>query len=80
MAGIMESVLVTHNSKNSIEIHGDTSFELESMLEMPVQASIIGSSAVRFVPKMSGLCLCVWDEAKGLDHAIMCALPCCPDI
>ena len=32
-AGINEIVLVTHSSKNSIENHFDTSFELEAMLE-----------------------------------------------
>ncbi|VEB58760.1 glucose-1-phosphate uridylyltransferase [Salmonella enterica subsp. enterica] len=32
-AGITEIVLVTHSSKNSIENHFDTSFELEAMLE-----------------------------------------------
>lgn len=32
-AGIKEIVLVTHASKNAIENHFDTSFELESMLE-----------------------------------------------
>ena len=31
-AGITEIVLVTHSSKNSIENHFDTSFELEAML------------------------------------------------
>ena len=32
-AGIKEIILVTHSSKNAIENHFDTSFELESMLE-----------------------------------------------
>ena len=32
-AGITEIVLVTHSSKNSIENHFDTSFELEATLE-----------------------------------------------
>jgi len=36
-AGITEIVLVTHSSKNSIENHFDTSFELEAMLEKRVK-------------------------------------------
>ena len=32
-AGIKEIVLVTHSSKNSIENHFDTSYELEATLE-----------------------------------------------
>lgn len=36
-AGIKEIVLVTHASKNSIENHFDTSFELEAQLERRVK-------------------------------------------
>ena len=36
-AGIKEIVLVTHSSKNAIENHFDTSFELETMLEKRVK-------------------------------------------
>ena len=32
-AGFKEIILITHSSKNSIENHFDTSFELESTLE-----------------------------------------------
>ncbi|MDI6949842.1 sugar phosphate nucleotidyltransferase, partial [Serratia sp. Se-RSmG] len=35
-AGIKEIILVTHSSKNAIENHFDTSFELEAMLEARV--------------------------------------------
>ncbi len=38
-AGITEIVLVTHSSKNLIENHFDTSFELEAMLEKRKNAS-----------------------------------------
>ena len=35
-AGVKDIVLVTHSSKNAIENHFDTSFELETMLEKRV--------------------------------------------
>ncbi len=40
-AGINEIVLVTHSSKNSIENHFDTSFELEAMLEKRVKRQLL---------------------------------------
>ncbi len=40
-AGITEIVLVTHSSKNSIENHFDTSFELEAMLEKRVKRQLL---------------------------------------
>ena len=39
-AGIKEIVLVTHSSKNAIENHFDTSFELETMLEKRVKRQL----------------------------------------
>ena len=45
-AGITEIVLVTHSSKNSIENHFDTSFELEAMLEKTCKTPAAGRSAV----------------------------------
>jgi UTP-glucose-1-phosphate uridylyltransferase len=36
-----EIVLVTHSSKNSIENHFDTSFELEAMLEKRVKRQLL---------------------------------------
>lgn len=32
-AGINEIILITHSSKNAVENHFDTSYELEAMLE-----------------------------------------------
>ncbi|MDQ6367243.1 UTP--glucose-1-phosphate uridylyltransferase GalU [Klebsiella pneumoniae] len=63
-AGITEIVLVTHSSKNSIENHFDTSFELEAMLE--VQS--ICPPHVTIMQVRQGL-------AKGLGHAVLCAHP-----
>ena len=40
-AGIKEIILVTHASKNSIENHFDTSFELEATLEKRVKRQIL---------------------------------------
>lgn len=43
-AGIKQIILVTHASKNSIENHFDTSFELEAALEKRVKAVTIRNS------------------------------------
>ena len=40
-AGIKEIILVTHASKNSIENHFDTSFELEATLEKRVKRQLL---------------------------------------
>ena len=40
-AGIKEIILVTHASKNAIENHFDTSFELEATLEKRVQRQLL---------------------------------------
>jgi UTP--glucose-1-phosphate uridylyltransferase len=40
-AGIKEIVLVTHSSKNAIENHFDTSFELEATLEKRVKRQLL---------------------------------------
>ncbi|RLO25892.1 sugar phosphate nucleotidyltransferase, partial [Serratia marcescens] len=40
-AGIKDIVLVTHSSKNAIENHFDTSFELEAMLEARVKRQLL---------------------------------------
>ncbi|AWH87107.1 UTP--glucose-1-phosphate uridylyltransferase GalU [Limnobaculum parvum] len=73
-AGINHIVLVTHSSKNSIENHFDTSFELEAMLERRVKRQLLNEvqsicpSNVTIMHVRQGL-------AKGLGHAIMCAHP-----
>lgn len=73
-AGINEIVLVTHSSKNSIENHFDTSFELEAMLEKRVKRQLLEEvqaicpKHVTIMPVRQGL-------AKGLGHAVLCARP-----
>lgn len=73
-AGIKEIVLVTHASKNSIENHFDSSFELEAQLEKRVKRSLL--EEVRAInPKNVTMISVRQAEAKGLGHAINCARP-----
>ena len=73
-AGIREIVLVTHASKNSIENHFDSSFELEAQLENRVKRSLL--EEVRAInPKNVTIISVRQAEAKGLGHAINCARP-----
>lgn len=73
-AGIKEIVLVTHSSKNAIENHFDTSYELEATLEKRVKRALLDEihsicpSDVTIMSVRQG-------EAKGLGHAILCAKP-----
>ncbi len=45
-AGIKEIVLVTHASKNAVENHFDTTYELEALLEARVKRQLLSGSAV----------------------------------
>ena len=73
-AGIREIVLVTHSSKNSIENHFDTSFELETMLEKRVKRQLL--EEVRSIcPSDVTIMHVRQGQAKGLGHAILCAHP-----
>ncbi|MGP1930494.1 MAG: UTP--glucose-1-phosphate uridylyltransferase GalU [Arsenophonus sp. ET-YP4-MAG3] len=73
-AGIHEIILITHSSKNSIENHFDTSFELEAILEKRVKRQLLNDvqsicpSHVTIMQTRQGI-------AKGLGHAILCAKP-----
>ncbi|WP_462165230.1 UTP--glucose-1-phosphate uridylyltransferase GalU [Pseudoalteromonas xiamenensis] len=73
-AGIKEIVLVTHSSKNSIENHFDTSFELEATLEKRVKRQLL-KEVQSICPKGVTLIHVRQGEAKGLGHAINCAGP-----
>lgn len=73
-AGIKDIVLVTHSSKNAIENHFDTSFELEAVLESRVKRQLL--------EEVKGICppdVTVMQvrqgQAKGLGHAVLCARP-----
>ena len=73
-AGFSEVVLVTHASKNSIENHFDTSFELESMLEQRVKRQLLED--VRSIcPSDLTVMHVRQGQAKGLGHAVLCAKP-----
>jgi UTP--glucose-1-phosphate uridylyltransferase len=73
-AGIKEIVLVTHSSKNAIENHFDTSFELEATLEKRVKRTLLDD--VRSICPADVTIMHVRQgEAKGLGHAVLCAEP-----
>jgi len=73
-AGINEIVLVTHSSKNSIENHFDTSFELEAMLEKRVKRQLL-EEIQSICPPHVTIMQVRQGLAKGLGHAVMCAWP-----
>lgn len=73
-AGIKEIVLVTHSSKNSIENHFDTSFELEATLEARVKRQLL-VEVQSICPKDVTIMHVRQGQAKGLGHAISCAKP-----
>jgi len=72
--GIHEIVLVTHSSKNAIENHFDTSFELESLLESRVKNQLL--EEVRSIcPADMKIMHIRQGHSKGLGHAVLCAQP-----
>lgn len=73
-AGIKEIVLVTHASKNSIENHFDTSFELEATLEKRVKRQLL-EEVQSICPKDVTIMHVRQGTAKGLGHAVLCARP-----
>lgn len=73
-AGVKEIILVTHASKNSIENHFDTSFELEATLEKRVKRQLL-EAVQQICPKDVTIMHIRQGVANGLGHAIMCALP-----
>lgn len=73
-AGIKEIVLVTHSSKNAIENHFDTSFELEATLEKRVKRTLLDEVRSICPPDVTIMHV-RQGEAKGLGHAILCAKP-----
>lgn len=74
-AGVTEIVLVTHASKNAIENHFDTSFELEATLERRVKRQLL-EEVQSICPRNVTIMHVRQGEAKGLGHAILCAKPC----
>lgn len=74
LAGINEIVLVTHSSKNAIENHFDTCFELETILEKRVKRQML-DEVQNICPKTVTIMHVRQGYAKGLGHAIQCAYP-----
>ncbi|MFT8211625.1 MAG: sugar phosphate nucleotidyltransferase [Symbiopectobacterium sp.] len=73
-AGIKEIVLVTHASKNAIENHFDTSFELESLLEERKKRQLL-ADVQSICPPGVTIMNVRQGETLGLGHAINCARP-----
>lgn len=73
-AGVKEIVLVTHSSKNAIENHFDTSYELEATLEKRVKRALLDEVRSICPPDVTIMSV-RQGEAKGLGHAILCAKP-----
>ncbi|OBU04861.1 UTP--glucose-1-phosphate uridylyltransferase GalU [Morganella psychrotolerans] len=73
-AGITEIILVTHSSKNSIENHFDTSFELEAILEKRVKRQLL-DEVQSICPRHVTIMQTRQGIAKGLGHAVLCARP-----
>ncbi len=73
-AGLTDIVLVTHSSKNAIENHFDTSYELESMLEKRVKRQQL-AEVQSITPANTTIMHVRQGNAKGLGHAILCAYP-----
>ncbi|QUY49816.1 UTP--glucose-1-phosphate uridylyltransferase GalU [Serratia plymuthica] len=73
-AGIKDIVLVTHSSKNAIENHFDTSFELEAVLESRVKRQLL-AEVQTICPNDVTVMQVRQGQAKGLGHAVLCAKP-----
>ena len=73
-AGLKEIVLVTHASKNSVENHFDTSYELEALLEQRVKRQLLAEVQSICPP---GVTIMNVRQAQplGLGHSILCAHP-----
>ncbi|MDU6411967.1 MAG: sugar phosphate nucleotidyltransferase [Yersiniaceae bacterium] len=73
-AGIKDIILVTHSSKNAVENHFDTSFELEAMLEARVKRSLL-EEVQAICPKGVTIMHIRQGQPLGLGHAVLCAKP-----
>lgn len=73
-AGIKEIVLVTHASKNAVENHFDTSYELEALLEARVKRSLL-SEVQSICPPGVTIMNVRQPQPLGLANSILCARP-----
>lgn len=70
-AGVNEIILITHSSKNAIENHFDTSFELETTLEKRIKRQLLDEIR-NICPKNVTIMHVRQGRAKGLGHAVLC--------
>ncbi len=69
-AGFKDIIFVTHSSKNSIENHFDTSFELETALEAKTEKNLLKD--IKNISRLKRKIISIRQgEAKGLGHAIL---------
>ena len=73
-AGIKEIILITHSSKNAVEIHFDTSYELEAMLEARVKRQLLDEVQSICPPGVTIMHI-RQGHPEGLGHAVLCAKP-----
>lgn len=71
-AGIKEIVLVTHSSKNAIENHFDTNFELEASLEAKQKNSLLAEIR-SIIPDEVTIISVRQPKPLGLGHAVLAA-------
>lgn len=73
-AGIKEIILITHSSKNAVENHFDTSYELEAMLEARVKRQLL-DEVQSICPSGVTIMHIRQGPPEGLGHAVLCAKP-----
>ena len=73
-AGIKDIIFVTHASKNAIENHFDTQFELEATLEKRTKRLLL-DDIKKITPKDANIMHIRQGHALGLGHAIYMAHP-----
>lgn len=73
-AGIKEIVLVTHASKNAVENHFDTSYELEALLEARVKRQLL-SEVQSICPPGVTIMNVRQPQPLGLANSLLCARP-----
>jgi UTP--glucose-1-phosphate uridylyltransferase len=73
-AGITDMVFITGRNKRAIEDHFDTAYEMEAELEAKNKTALL--EIVRNTVPPSVNCIYIrQNEALGLGHAVLCALP-----
>ncbi|ABP39823.1 UTP--glucose-1-phosphate uridylyltransferase [Yersinia pestis subsp. microtus bv. Caucasica] len=73
-AGINEIILITHSSKNAVENHFDTSYELEAMLEARVKRQLLDEVQSICPPGVTIMHI-RQGHPEGVGHAVLCAKP-----